>query len=259
MSGTLLTVGGGNFAANAAFFIPAVADGLVGMWHLGGTVAQTQKNLKVGGVDATLAGSPTVNAGSVDFGGFSSGQWLQLPYYETDTITLLVVAKSSDTFAGSATKPMFMSNYGTDSGSGGATIGAGIYVDGGTPPAATVRMAGGQNNSGTYTANVNTTFSVANATIWNFYAGKMQAAAGTNSHALVNSTTDQLNQTSSTYPRRSNQVRLMRVGAGYSSAFSGTCSISYAALFSTFLSADQIELLYQAEKARQSALFGVTI
>jgi hypothetical protein len=259
MSGTLMTIEGANFAANAAFFIPAVSDGLVGMWHLGGTVAQTQRNLKVGGTAATLVGSPTINAGSVDFGGYATGQWLELPYYETDDITLLVVAKSSDTFVNGDQKPMFISSFGTDSGSGGALIGASIYVDGGTAPAGTVRLGGGQNNAGTYTAYVSTTFSTTDVSVFNFFAGSMAAAGGTGSRVLYNKTTAQSNNTSPSYPRRSNTVRPIRVGASHSSSFSGTCAVSYVAVFNRVLTAAEITSLYTAEQSRQSTLYGVTI
>lgn len=256
--GLLMTIPGADFSSNAAGFIAPVARGLVGWFYLGGTVAETQSD-RAGIANATLSGSPTIGDGYVSFGGYATGQWLETQIAETDTITMLVVAKSSDTFASGDHKPMFLSNYGSDSGSGGALIGASIYIDGGTAPAGTVRLAGGQDNSGTYTAYTSTTFSTTDVSVWNFYAGKMLAAGGTGSRKLVNSTTDQSNNASPSYPRRSNTVRNFRVGSSYSSSFGGTCDIHMAAVYNVELTDDEIETIYQAVKTRAAAKHSITI
>lgn len=256
--GLLMTIPGADFSGNAAGFIAPVARGLVGWWYLGGTVAETQ-NDRAGIANATLSGSPTIASGYVSFGGYATGQWLETQVAETDTCTLLVVARSSDTFADGAHRPMLLSNFGTDSGSGGALIGASIYIDGGTAPAGTLRLAGGQDNAGSYTAYTSTTFSTTNVAQWNFYAGKMLAAGGAGTRKLINSTTDQSNNGSPSYPRRSNTVRKFRVGASHSSAFGGTCDIHMAALYNVDLTDDEIETIYQAVKTRAAAKHSITI
>lgn len=257
--GTLMTIGGSaDFSANSAGFIAPVSSGLVGWFYLGGTVAETQQD-RAAIANATLAGSPTLHDGYVSFSGYSSGQWLQTAIAETDEITLLTVAKSSDTFVDGTHKPMFLSNFGTDSGSGGALIGASLYIDGGTAPAGTLRLGGGQDTSGTYTAYVSTTFSTTDVSVWNFYAGKMLAAGGTGSRSLINSTTDQSNSASPTVPRRSNTVRLFRVGAGFSSSFSGSCDVAFAAVYSRALTDTEIETIYQAVKTRLAGKHSITI
>ncbi len=254
---TILTVTGADFSANSVGFIAPVADGLVGWWYLGGTEAETKRD-RAGIANATLGGSPTINDGYVSFRGLDDGDYLQTSVMETDEITIMCVAKSSDTFADGNHKPMFISNYGTDSGSGGALIGASIYVDGGTAPAGTVRLGGGQNNSGSYTAYVSTNFSTTNVAVWNFYSGTMTAAGGTGSRILTNSTTDQTNNTSPAYPRRSNTVRAFRIGAAYAS-FNGTCDVAFAAIYNRVLTPAEVETVYQAVKTRLAAKHSITI
>lgn len=256
--GLLMTIPGADFSSNAAGFIAPVARGLVGWFYLGGTVSETQ-NDRSGIANATLAGSPTVGDGYVEFGGYSSGQWLETQVTETDTLTLITVALSADTFADGAHKPMFVSNYGADSGSGGTVLGSTIYIDGGTAPAGTVRFGTGYNNSGSYGVSTSTTFSTANVATYNFYAGKVTPAGGAGTKKLLNSTTDQSNGTSPTYPRRSHTLNKFRVGAGYNSSFSGTCRVHLAAFYNVELTDDEIETIYQAVKTRAAAKHSITI
>lgn len=255
---TLITITGADFSANSVGFIAPVSAGLVGWWYLGGSVAETQQD-RAGIANATLAGSPTINDGYVSFAGYDDSQWLETAVAETDDITVMCVARSSDTFGSGANKPMFISNFGTDSGSGGALIGTSIYVDGGTAPAGTVRLGGGQDTSGTYTAYTSTTFSTTDVSVWNFYAGKMTAAGGSDSRKLINSTTDQSNNTSPSVPRRSNTVRPFRIGASHSASFAGVCDVAFAAIYSAALSDAQIETIYQAVKTRLAGKHSITI
>lgn len=259
---TRITIAGADFSANAVGFIPPVADGLLGWFYLGGTIAETQRD-RAGIADGVLAGNPTISAGYVTFSGYSSGQRMQTSIVETANITLLTVARSSDAFAAGATKPMFLSNYGADPGNSNLLIGASLYVEGGTPPAMLVRMGGGQNNNGTIQGQVNTNITTADGTGWNFYAGSMAAtssntAATGNARKLYNSTTDQ-SHTTSNYPRVPHTVNTFRVGAAYNANFSGFCDVAFAAIYNRVLSDAEVETIYQAVKARLAAKHSITI
>jgi len=255
---TVLTITGADFSANSVGYLAPVAEDLLGLWFLGGSVAETQLD-RAGIANATLAGSPTIADGYVSFGGYATGQWLETTVMETDNITVLVVARSADTFAAGATRPMLLSNYGTDSGSGGALLGVSIFVNGGTPPAGTLILAGGQDNGGSYSAYINTTFTTTDVSVWNFYAGKMAAAGGTGSRKLINSTTDQTNNTSPSYPRRSNTVRPFRIGSSHSASYGGICDVAFAAIYGRVLTDDEIETVYQAIKTRLAGKHSITI
>jgi len=259
---TRITIAGADFSANAVGFIPPVADGLAGWFYLGDTIAETQRD-RAGIADGVLVGSPTINAGYVSFNGYSSGQRMQTSIVETANITLLTVARSSDAFSSGATKPMFVTNYGADPGHSNLLIGASIYVDGGTPPAALVRLGGGQDNNGTVQGQVNTVLTTADATIWNFYAGSLAAtssdtAATGNARKLYNSTTAQTG-TSSNYPRVPHTVNTFRVGAAYNANFSGFCDIAFAAIYNRVLSDAEVETIYQAVKTRLAGKHSITI
>lgn len=259
---TLITIAGADFSANSVGFIAPVTTGLLGWWWLGGSVAETQQD-RAGIANATLAGSPTIGSGYVTFGGYSAGQYLTTAVTEVDAMTLLVAARSTEAAHTGTDLPMFVSNYGADAGNGGINLGASIYVASGTVPAGTIRLAAGQNNNGTVQAQTNTTFSTATATSWNFYAGSLADTSEVNTttgnaRVLYNSTTDQTN-TSSNYPRVSHSVNKMRIGGGYSSTFSGSCDVAFAAFYSGVLTDTQIETIYQTVKARLAALHSITI
>lgn len=259
---TLITIQGADFSANSVGFIAPVTTGLLGWWWLGGSVAETRQD-RAGIANATLSGSPTIAAGYVSFGGFSSGQYLTTNVTEVDAMTLLVVARSTEGAHSSTDLPMFVSNYGTDAGKGGVPIGASIYVSAGTVPAGTIRLGAGQNNNGTVQGQINTTFSTSTATSWNFYAGTLADTSEVtsttgNARILYNMTTDQSNETSN-YPRVSHSANKMRIGAGYSSSLSGSCDVAFAAFYSGVLTEAQITTIYDSVKARLAALHSITI
>ncbi len=259
---TLITIAGADFSANSVGFIAPVTSGLLGWWYLGGSVAQTQQD-RAGIADATLAGSPTIGDGYVSFGGYSSGQYLTTQVTEVDAMTMIVVARSTEAAHTGTDLPMFVGNYGADAGNGGALIGSSIYISAGTVPAGTTRLGAGQNNNGTIQAQIATTFSTATATSWNMYAGTLADTSEVttttgNARILYNLTTDQSNETSN-YPRVSHSVNKMRIGAGYSSSFTGSCDVAMAAFYSGVLTPTQLETIYQAVKTRLAALHSITI
>lgn len=259
---TLITIQGADFSANSVGFIAPVTTGLLGWWWLGGSVAETQQD-RAGIANAVLSGSPSIEDGYVSFGGYSSGEYLTTAIEEVDEFSLLVVARSTEGAHSSPDLPMFVSNYGNDAGNGGVPLGASIYISAGTVPAGTVRLGAGQNNNGTKQAQINTTFSVAASTGWNFYAGTLadtsaDTSQALNARVLYNSTTGQSNS-SSNYPRVPHSANTMRIGAGYDSAFSGSCDVAFAAFYSRVLSATEVETIYQAVKTRLAALHSITI
>lgn len=259
---TILTVTGADFSANSVGFIAPVADGLVGWWYLGGTEAETKRD-RAGIADATLGGSPTISPGYVSFGGYSAGQWLQTQVAETAAFTMLCVARSTEAAHSGTDKPMFVSNYGQDAGNGGVVNGASVYIDGGTVPAGTLRLGAGQNANGTVQAQVNTNFSVAGSTSWNFYAGRLASTSADNTQALnarhLFGKTSGQSHTTSNYPRVPHSVNKMRIGSCFNSGFSGSCDVAFAAFYSRALADAEIETIYQAVKARMAAVNSITV
>lgn len=254
--------GSADFSDNSVGLILPVATGCLGWFYLGGTQAATQQD-RANIANATLVGSPTIGNGYVSFAGYDASQWLQTAIAETDEFTMLCVARSSDTFASGATKPMFFSNYGADAGNGGALIGASIYIDGGTAPQGTVRLGAGQNNNGTIQGQITTTINTTDVSVWNFYAASLaqtdaNIAAANNARKLYNSTTDQTHSTSN-YPRVAHSANMMRVGAGFSANFGGNCDVAFAAAYSRVLTDTEVETIYQAVKTRLAAKHSITI
>lgn len=253
---------GANFSANAVAFAPPVLDGLAGWWYLGGTLAQTQRD-RAGIADGVLIGAPTINSGYVSFGGYSAGDWLQTSVEETEAFTMLTVGRSTEAAHSGTDLPMFVSNYGADAGSGGALRGASIYVDSGTVPAGVVRMGGYVDDNGTVSSNILTAFTVAAATSWNFYAGRIEATSSDNTQQLnarkLFGKTSGQTDSENAYPHVPSVSNLMRIGAGYSGSHTGSCDVAFAACYSRALTDDEIETIYQAVKRRMSAVNSITI
>lgn len=248
-------------AIGSDFVIP-VTSGLLGWWFLGDTVADTQHDY-AGIADAVLTGSPVLTQGFVTFAGYAAGQWLQTSVTETAAFSIVVVARSSASFATSATRPMFVSNYGTDAGNGGVALGAGILVSGGTAPAGGVILHGGQNNNGTKQTQTNTTFTTTNVAGWNFYAGRLESvdsntAATNNPRKLYNETAAQT-ATTNNYPRVPHSSNTMRIGAAYNSTFGGPSDIAMVALYSRALSDGNVDDIYDAVAARLLDRYGMVI
>lgn len=245
-----------------ADFVAPVESGLLGWWYLGDTVADTQHD-RAGLADATLVGSPAITQGFVSFNGYASGQWLQTNVAETAAFTILVVARSSDTFAANSTRPMFTSNYGADAGNGGSLLGAGIYISAGTPPGGTVRLHGGQNNGGTLQVEISSTFAVTDVQAWNFYAGRMESvgtnpAVADNPRKLYDKTTAQTG-TSNAYPRVVHSINKMRIGAAGNSTFGGKCDVAFAAYYNRALADAEVTDIYDAVAARLLSRYGIVI
>lgn len=252
---TVIRITGADFSANSVGFIAPISSGLLGWWYLGGSVAETQQD-RAGIANATLSGSPTIGNGYVSFGGFSSGQYLTTAIEEVEEMTALVVARSTEAAHSGTDLPMFVSNF------AGSGVGFSIYISDGTVPAGTVRIGAGQDNNGTLQPQITTNISVTDASVWNFYAARLADTSSDNTQALnerklFNKTTAQTNSTNN-YPRVVG-ANVMRIGAGYTSSFTGSCDVAFAAFYDRALSDAEVETVYQSVKDRLAGKHSIAI
>lgn len=89
--GTILTVAGADFSANAIGYNAPNTRGLVGLYLQGTALSNSLKNLASGGASgAAPVGSPTPNTGYVEF---TQGSYLSTPIVDSVSETIIVAAR----------------------------------------------------------------------------------------------------------------------------------------------------------------------
>lgn len=233
---TIIRVAGADFSANAVGFLPPVASGLVGWFLLGGTIDQSVRNLAQGGANATAVGSPSVSAGYCTFDG-NTPSHLQTSIAETQDMTLIVVMRSSDTFADNTHAPAPIGTF----QSAQTPIGVGLLFLSGTLPTIELRLVAGLDNG---TAPV-TSLNVTNPDQWKCLAAVVQSGA----HRDVHNLTDATSTTAVSGARVGAGIsaRTVRIGASYGGN-RGTSNIAFAAVYSRALSVGELAAIYAFAK-----------
>lgn len=236
------TVKDANYSTNATRFNAPITTGLKGWWYLGGTQELSERNLAFNG-NASLVGSPTIEDGYVSFAGYSSGQWMQTTLGETASDTLLVVMRSSDTFASGATRPAPIGNWSADPGNSNTVHGSTILVLS-TVGAPSAQLVGAQSHdvTGTLTAHLSGQITVADLSGWKFLAKSFNDT--TNEKVFRNVTNAQSTSSSTTNTRELHTTSTHRIGGGYTSSYSGACDVAFAAIYDAGLTTGQIDDIY---------------
>jgi len=210
-----------NLSADFDAFLLPVMRGVQGMFLLGGTLAQSCKNLIPDKPNATVIGAPTVSANSIGCQGLVN--CLQTSILQTAEMTIYVVGKSADTFVDNAHRPMFVSNYlGTRVGD--ATKNSnGVYVgvtgSAGAPQATLQGVHSVINPDGTSAA-IGAQISVADMSTYKLMTSRKIAT----SREIRNETNNQSQIVPSALPDDLG-TRALRIGSGYS-AFGGLCDLA---------------------------------
>jgi len=248
------------FQANPLYaggFRPPVAAGLAGWWWLGGSQAATEKDHAYI-ENGTLAGSPTIQTGYVSFNGYSSGQWLQTEIAETNDLTLMCVARTSDTLASAAYRPMMMGWYGGDAGYANQGNGSCLYY-GSTSglPQGFLRGTVGHVTGGTVSLDDAAPQTVPNVGAWRFLAVTFNNTTGVK---VVYDRTAGASATNTVATARSpHTINRLRIGSGYNASFSGKCDIAWGAAHTTALTLAQITDTYDFVQMVLSDRHGITI
>ncbi len=227
-------------AANPLYaggFRPPVAANLLGWWWLGGDKASTEKDHAYLG-NAVLAGSPAFHDGYVSFSGFSAGHWLQTEVAETNDLTVMCVARTSDTLAAAANRPMFMSWFGGDPGYASQANGSCLYYGSASGlPQGFLRGTVGHVTTGTVTMDDAAFQTVPDVTAWRFLAVSFD---DTSNVKLVSDLTAAASATNTVSTTRSpHTVNRLRIGGGFNTSFSGSCDVAWAAVYNRALTAEE--------------------
>ncbi|GGJ14327.1 LamG domain-containing protein [Neoroseomonas lacus] len=244
---TIIRVSGADFAANPVGFMPPVSDALQSWHYLGGSLAQSARNLAPGGADALVSGAPVVNAAflTCDLSGY-----LQTSVPDNGDCTLLAAVKMPADFSFGSASAWCISGYG-----GGLTGPALFYGASGASPGARMGAIGAYSVAGVSTFKQALSPGVADGTTWRFFTATHKGGVGLTVSNITNGTSGTTAQTEAVYP---NPSRTFRIGAGYL----GTAvplDLSFAAIYSRALSGEEQTSVYDAVKAYMARRHSISI
>ena len=106
-----------NAEATSRKMLLPVSQGLKAIHLLNGSVEKAARNFALGGPDGAVIGNPVVGAGFVTFQGLAS--YIQTQIEETTEATIFCAARSLDTFADDAHRPMLYGTFQSPAAAGG--------------------------------------------------------------------------------------------------------------------------------------------
>lgn len=238
---TIIRVSGADFSANAVGFLPPVSNGLLGWWHLGGTLANSQKNLATG-LLSTVVGSPTVAAGFLTLG---PSNYIDTGLAETNEWTFIVVAKNPAPGTAAANRPMYISNN-----LASPAIGAGLLEGGATAPAGSFRTSVFFDNGSGGTTQITAQAAATDVTVWHY----VQGSASSTLARTVDKTTGAVATSALSGTRARNTSNTLRIGAAANNTgLAGTPGMAFAAIYNRALTSTEEAAVYATVKALMAA------
>lgn len=235
--GTIQTVSGADFSANAIGYNAPNTRGLVGLFLPGNTLAQSLKNLLAGGVAAAALLTPAVSPGYISG---AAGSGVQTSISDTPSLTWIAAVRAPVLGTGN---PTFNYYFGTTSGS---TTGVGVY----TGAAAAFNAYGFYTPSGGGTA-VNKAAQVAMSAVntWQLIAFVQDNAAGTiQLFNLTTGVTGVATATGGTLVPGTTPIQFGTAPAAKNGNFQGDSDIALFEAHNVALSLAELQAIYAAFK-----------
>lgn len=216
--------------AFAVKYLPPVLDGLEAWHFLNTSMEKAARNYAPGKPNALVVGSPSVQPNFVRFK--SLANYLQTDLPEQAFETTIIVARSLDSLANDATRPMFCGTFRSlaVSSSTRLSFGTSLYVAGpGNVTGAAARANGDNFTSGGA--------SITNAAVsdWSMYVLTVGA-----SQTVVRDVTRGSSVTSTSTQARDVSAGTHRIGSGYLQ-YAGEADMAYYGRYSRLLSALEID------------------
>jgi hypothetical protein len=227
--------------------VPPVTRGLEGWFTFDTDVSRFALNRAIGKADAAVIGSPTAYATHGRFQGRFN--FLQTPIAESDEQTLIVVGKSVNAPTGSGDASMLVGNFTGTSATPGLTGGASgtnIYLRTSTK----VTGGAGRDNSAGGIINDAAETTGMLPTAWAIRAVRTKTGVPTKVYDL----TAHVSAESSNSLTRGLSNTMFRVGSGTSTDFAGASDISAVAIYSKYLTDDEINLIAATMRKRMARL-----
>jgi hypothetical protein len=222
----------GSLEVGANKIYPVVPNGLVGLWLFGQTMEKSRRNHADNGVDALVVGEPVLTDRYMSFKGGSD--YLITDVRETNSLTLIAVARTSEPLTTNAARPHLISNF------LGSTGGASLSVTG-TPSAApqayvsssTYRDVNGVPTSG------GSTVTVEAINTWRFLAGVHSPTMS--SVYDLSAGVEDVDARTGTRILKPNVP--FRIGSSEGTQFLGACDIAFAMIYNRALAKIELEAL----------------
>ncbi|MGU3496339.1 hypothetical protein ACLBXM_20045 [Xanthobacteraceae bacterium A53D] len=216
----------------AAEYLASVRRGLEAIHLLNKSAAKAAKNYAPGKPNGVFVGSPLA-AGGADMQLQSLSAYVQTQVVEAERMTIFGVVRSTDTFAGTSTRPMYWGTFQSPAAAGGGdTYGVGCYSNASNQHTGT----GGKGTS--HSDHTSGPASIA-GTVGNWALLCHEVGVGTGRETrITNMTTGASAITSNGLPRFLSTGRL-RIGSGYTS-FAGQSNMALWWAHSVLLTTDEI-------------------
>ncbi len=233
MSGLKFRLADEDRSRNAIGIVPAAPEDIAGFFLFDGDIKKAVRNLVDIDSVSRIVGSPGDMAGYMHFKGMSD--YIQTDVPETDSMSFMVVAKTSENGAAPATQPMYVSNFGSPSAVPGvATFGVSMYVAG---TAAIAQTRTRYTDTGTTTSS-GTTLSSNNNASWACYFSRLRPSRV----EIRNLTTGQASGNPLDYPRVLSTGKI-RIGSAFNPAYLGGCDIAVVLMWKDYIE----DAAYQAQ------------
>ena len=210
----------------ATEYAAPVRRGLEGVFFMNTSLEKCARNFAPGKPAGSIVGVPTLQASYATFKGQTN--FVQTQIAETESMTLLVIAKAVVVVGDIEQIPLLIGSYNV-----GPTSGVSIYA----PTDIAVRGTAGYGNDDA--SNINATVGPPSGipvSTWQLYSATIAPTGVTFRDHTANVTTAGVNPA---MPRRL-AGRALRIGSGYSSGLKGKCDIAVAQVHSVALSADEL-------------------
>ncbi|WP_343595503.1 hypothetical protein [Pseudomonas sp.] len=208
----------------AVEYAPPVRRGLEGIFFTNTSLEKAARNYAAGKSAGSIVGAPVVNDAYITCKGMTN--FIQTNILETESLTMLVIAKSSALGGSPDEIPLVCGSYGS-----GALSGACMYM----PVPDRLSGTGGFGNDDASNANVTASISPTPTSKWGLYSVQV-SPAGVTTKGHTSGLTNTFTQT---VPRRL-AGRTMRIGSGYSNSQKGTVDIAMFQHYSVLLTADEL-------------------
>lgn len=244
---TNIILAGVSAGTNAIGILPPVSAGLVAWFWPGTDAPTTARNWLIGGSPATIVGSPTYAPGIASLKSFTN--YLQTPIPETNDMTFFVVARSLDTFATAANRPVLAGFHTT-----GSPLGALLYVFNTTPR---INLSAAYNTGSVVqlTASVD----IVNFTSFKYIWGRINS--GANTINVVNQTDGSSPTPIVTTGTRTliGASNTLRIGSSYDNTITGTLDMAHCSIYNRALSDTEVATHYAFVKQALSANLGIPV
>lgn len=216
--------------AVAKKFLPPVSTALLSWHFLNGSLEKAARNYALNRPDASVVGTPVASANYVSFKSLSN--FLQTQHEETTSGTFFLVARTTDTLADVAHRPMFFGTFTSPAAAGGgSTFGVSMAATAAASIAANAARGTSVSDDGSYPATL-TTETPSN---WSLYSMTVSNVEGTK---LTNETTG-ATVTSGAGVNRFRSTGKHRIGSGFGT-YEGTSDIALWAAYGGILNAGGI-------------------